>query len=382
METKNENIYYIYAYLDQRKPGTWFWNDYVFCYEPFYVGKGRDTRLNVHFKQASGIHKKKGSNPKVLKRIQEIKKDIKEKPIIGKVYYNLSENDAYEMEKDCIKQIGRKCIGRGPLLNVSPGGKMGYCFNDHPNKERIREIHRQHGKERYLKHPEHYEKMRKKVLGKNNRWYGIDRSREKSNKWMNIDMNKAVELRKQGLSIKAIAKIVRLSHPSLKKRFDYMGFDYKSYAGKDCLGRHLNFGKSVLAKDRDKNWTDNFNKWKEYNKNRKASDSKNPSYNWEVLQREYFHKNKLNQWQIDLLTKENFIFDNRKYNFDKMFKKLLEFKEKFHHLRVPSTYRNSLSSWVVQLGYRHKDETLNNYELEKLKNINFPFEFKWAKLNI
>jgi len=33
------NKYYVYVYLDSRKPGKYKYGEYEFDYEPFYVGK-------------------------------------------------------------------------------------------------------------------------------------------------------------------------------------------------------------------------------------------------------------------------------------------------------------------------------------------------------
>ena len=34
------SIFYVYAYLDPRKPGVFQYKDFRFDYEPFYIGKG------------------------------------------------------------------------------------------------------------------------------------------------------------------------------------------------------------------------------------------------------------------------------------------------------------------------------------------------------
>ena len=35
-----EKKYYVYIYIDPRKPGKFKYGEYEFDYEPFYIGKG------------------------------------------------------------------------------------------------------------------------------------------------------------------------------------------------------------------------------------------------------------------------------------------------------------------------------------------------------
>ena len=62
-------IFYTYIYLDPRKPGKYEYGDYLFSYEPFYVGKG------------------KGNKHIGLKHTSESKKIISEK-LKGKTAWN------------------------------------------------------------------------------------------------------------------------------------------------------------------------------------------------------------------------------------------------------------------------------------------------------
>jgi len=65
--------FYVYVYLDPRKPGKYKYGEYEFDYEPFYVGKGKGFRFKRHLTEYQLIHDK--NNLKVNK-IRKIIKDI------------------------------------------------------------------------------------------------------------------------------------------------------------------------------------------------------------------------------------------------------------------------------------------------------------------
>jgi len=88
------NNFYVYVYIDPRN------------FEEFYFGKGRGSRKNAHLSDTS--------DSKKARRISAIKK-AGLKPIIRVIARNLSEHDAFLVEKTLLWKLGRH------LTNVSSG---------------------------------------------------------------------------------------------------------------------------------------------------------------------------------------------------------------------------------------------------------------------
>lgn len=112
-----ENIYYVYVYLDPRKPGKYIYGNYKFNYEPFYIGKGKDKRITCH------LFEKNSNNKLKFNKIQKIKRESKKGVIISKLKSNLLENDAFILETNLILNIGRIDLKTGPLTNLTDGGE-------------------------------------------------------------------------------------------------------------------------------------------------------------------------------------------------------------------------------------------------------------------
>ena len=74
--------FYVYAYLDPRKPGKFVYGNFIFDFEPFYVGKGKDNRIT------EGLVSKRENKFKIAK-INKIKKSNLD-VIYLKIYENLT----------------------------------------------------------------------------------------------------------------------------------------------------------------------------------------------------------------------------------------------------------------------------------------------------
>jgi hypothetical protein len=114
--------FYVYIYLDPRKPGNFKYNEYEFNHEPFYVGKGKNKRAWLL----------KRHPDKMLQR-----KLNKFTPIILLTKNKFSEVLALKIESALISKIGRSDLKEGPLANLTNGGEgtSGYIMTeDHKNK--------------------------------------------------------------------------------------------------------------------------------------------------------------------------------------------------------------------------------------------------------
>lgn len=123
------NLYFVYCFLDPRKPGKYKYDNISFDFEPIYVGKGKDLRPNRHY----SLYKK--YNTRFYNKIKSIIDDgLKSEFIL--IQDNLSEKEAFEMEKHFIKTIGRIENG-GTLTNLSDGGEgqSGFKFSEESKKQ-------------------------------------------------------------------------------------------------------------------------------------------------------------------------------------------------------------------------------------------------------
>lgn len=117
--------YYIYAYLDPRKP-----SQGEFSHEPFYIGLGHGNRLFAHIKESNKLplkisfHEMKKHRINMLK-INKIRKilSVNLDPIIIKIEENLSRGEAKIREVLWISKLGRLIDCSGPLTNLTPGGE-------------------------------------------------------------------------------------------------------------------------------------------------------------------------------------------------------------------------------------------------------------------
>lgn len=112
----NMKEFYLYIYLDPRKPGVYEYANLVtFFYEPIYVGKGKNDRYLSHIREVN--HKKKSTRNSI--KNNKIKKIIEsgQLPITQILEYN-TESDILDIETTYILKIGRLIDKTGPLTNI------------------------------------------------------------------------------------------------------------------------------------------------------------------------------------------------------------------------------------------------------------------------
>lgn len=130
----NEQIFYVYVYLDPRKPGKYVYGEFEFEYEPFYVGKGHGIRSNHHLYEGAIKNNKNRSFVNKIKKIQRI---CNYNPFVLIYKDRLDENSAFGLEISMITTIGRNDLNSGPLCNLTNGGEgvSGLIYNDEHRKK-------------------------------------------------------------------------------------------------------------------------------------------------------------------------------------------------------------------------------------------------------
>ena len=120
----NVNKFYVYALLDERKPGTFIYNNLIFDYEPFYIGKGNGSRMQNSIKWYGSQHNK--FKTRKINKIVAASKKI----ILIKIKNNITEDEAFNIEYSTISLIGRH--PNGPLTNLTDGGEGSCGFKHSP----------------------------------------------------------------------------------------------------------------------------------------------------------------------------------------------------------------------------------------------------------
>jgi hypothetical protein len=145
---EKENLYYVYVYLDQRKSGKWTFKDKIFNFEPFYVGKGIGKRLKDHLLPCYlSNHSIKTA------KIKKILKETGEAPIHYRLYENLTEIEAFELEKEIILHFGRINQSNGILSNLTNGGDgvLGLSQEAYARSKRKRKVYQYSLKGQFIK---------------------------------------------------------------------------------------------------------------------------------------------------------------------------------------------------------------------------------------
>lgn len=214
---------YIYAYLDPRKPGKFKYGNYIFEFEPFYIGKSKTTASHNRMYRHLEFVKFRGidltNNQYKFNLIKQIL-DENLDPIIIKIEENLTEQNAYNLEKLLIDIIGTRYNDKGTLVNISCGGDGGDIFTNNPRKEKIREM------------------RRKQMSGSGNHRYGIKlqdtpshKSKESGCHW-NKGLKRSEDLKKKWSEQRSGSNNVK-AYPIYQYDLDNNLIAEYSYA-KDC----------------------------------------------------------------------------------------------------------------------------------------------------
>ena len=97
--------HYVYVLTDPRKPGIYNYDAYEFRYEPFYFGKGKDSRFKRHLNPSRLLIEGNKWKANKIKLIQEKGFDLLEYVVF--IRENISSEESCKLEKEVINLIGR-----------------------------------------------------------------------------------------------------------------------------------------------------------------------------------------------------------------------------------------------------------------------------------
>lgn len=239
----NEPIFYVYVYLDPRKPGKYVYGEYEFEYEPFYVGKGKNKRLYDHLKSV-------GKNPYFSRKIKKIQNELGFDPIIIKYKEFLIENMSLNLEISMIQKIGRYNLKKGPLCNLTDGGEgttgiidteetkikksKGHIGKKHTEETKQKQRNAKLGDMNPMKRLDVRKKNSESQKGENNWNYGKHLTEETKKKLRISHMKfsvelimSAIKLREDNVSWRKIATITGMGKTTIRRWVEKYNNGYK-----------------------------------------------------------------------------------------------------------------------------------------------------------
>lgn len=102
---------------------------------------------------------------------------------------------------------------------------------------------------------------------------------------------------------------------------------------------------------------------------------------WVEQQRYLYRYDRLPQERIEKLNEIGFVWERHSHKWMEMYKLLIEFKHQHGHFLIPSDYETNgykVGNWVTEQRVNFKKGILEEYRLEKLKEIDFVWDHKEA----
>jgi len=106
---------------------------------------------------------------------------------------------------------------------------------------------------------------------------------------------------------------------------------------------------------------------------------------WVNNQKYAYKKQRLSADKIQQLESIGFEWDQINYQWQQMFKKLLQFKVQYHHCNVPQRFQKNLelASWVSNQRQAYKKQQLSSDKIQQLESIGFEWDqinYQWQQM--
>jgi len=127
-----EKEYYVYCYMDPRKPGKYTYDglDICFLWEPFYIGKGKGDRIKKHIMSHELFNQKRVNHNKIKNFKMKSIIDSGLNPFYIKLYTNLDNKKSSDIEIELILNIHKYTISQS-LNDDKYKSAGGYMFRSY-----------------------------------------------------------------------------------------------------------------------------------------------------------------------------------------------------------------------------------------------------------